>query len=115
MRFGKLVNPADKRVAIVPDDVAGGGGVAIYSTTIDFGTTESYSLVVSFTHTGALTSNKIIMVPSADMPAGLSLDELEMDNFTAAAYVSTADTITAVITAIPGPVKGERNFNYQII
>lgn len=115
MRFGKLLNPVGNRVAIYPTDTSGGGGGgAIYSTTVDF-TLESYSLTVSFTHAGALTSNKIIMVPSADMPAGLSVDELEMDNFTVAAYVSAADTITAVITAIPGPVRGERNFNYQII
>ena len=39
-------------------------------------------------------------------------DELEMDTFQCAAYVSTNGTINYYITAIPGPVSNTRIFNY---
>jgi hypothetical protein len=48
------------------------------------------------------------------MPGIRQPDELEMDNFAIAAYVSAADTITAFATAIPGPVIGPYNFNYTL-
>ncbi len=115
MRFGKLFNPSGNRVAIVPDDVAGGGGVTIYTKTIDFGSIPRDSITTSFSHIGALINNKVIITASGSMPVGVDLDELEMDTLIASAYVSAADTITVIINAIPGPVSGERNFNYQII
>ena len=58
---------------------------------------------------------KVIMVPSAALdPTNYDFDELDMDNFTCAAYVSAANTITAFIMAIPGPVTGTRDFNIQV-
>lgn len=62
----------------------------------------------TFSDASAFTNSKIIMVPAPDS------DEYEMDNFVCAAYCATNGTITAYITAIPGPVTGTRTFNYTI-
>jgi hypothetical protein len=90
-------------------------GFTITPVTLDFGATPVYSKVFTISHSGAQVSQNVIMVPSAKMPAGVALDELEMDALTVAAYVSAADTVTALVTAIPGPVSGQRAFNYQVL
>lgn len=85
----------------------GGGGVSIVEVMVDFGFTPKTSHEVSITTTCSL-GQKVIMTPSPDS------DEYEMDNFACAARVTATNTIQAFITAIPGPVIGQRNFNLLI-
>jgi hypothetical protein len=91
-----------------------GDSSSIQSVTLDFGTDPVYSKQFSFTASGVVTTQNVLISPSAKMPAGMALDELEMDQLHCAAFVSGADTITAIITAMPGPIIGQRNFNYQV-
>jgi hypothetical protein len=86
----------------------------VNAITLDFGSTPIYSKQFTFSAPGAITSQNVVMVPSAKMPAGLDVDELEMDVLSCAAFVSAPDTITAIVTATPGPITGQRNFNYQV-
>jgi hypothetical protein len=94
---------------------AGGGGAVIYTATLDFGAVPVPAKTFVFAHGGAALGQKIIMVASAAMTGTLSEDELEADMLVCAAKVSAADVITAVVSALPGPVSGTRNFNYQLI
>jgi hypothetical protein len=93
---------------------ASSGGGEIFSTTIDFGSTPSYSLTTNITHNGAVLTDRVMISISANMPPDVDLDELEMDSLIPSAYVSALDTITIIVNAIPGPITGQRNFNYQI-
>jgi hypothetical protein len=55
----------------------------------------------------------VIVTPSATTGTNiLGGDELEMDNFTVATSVTTNGIINLYVTALPGPVIGQRNFNY---
>jgi hypothetical protein len=78
--------------------------------TLDFGSLGVKSKRFSFAVTGATTGKLVTMV--AD-PETLG-DELEMDGFTCAAWVSATNTVEAFIQAIPGPVSGTRDFNVVI-
>jgi hypothetical protein len=91
---------------------AGSGSTVI---NIDFGNSPMYSKTVSFAAAGATTSSNISMraYPST-ASTSLGGDELEMDNFTCSAYCLVNGTIIAYITAVPGPVRGKRNFLYTI-
>lgn len=91
-----------------------GGGSSITSVTLDFGSTPVFSKQFSFTVSGALLTQNVLISPSAKMPLGVDLDELEMDSINVAAYVSAANTISVLAVASPGPIVGQRNFNYQI-
>lgn len=84
----------------------------IVSVTVNFNTQKTIN--TTFTVAGALTTQNIVMTPSLVMPSGLSQDELEMDTFICAAYVSAANTVQAIIQAYPGPVVGNRTFNLTI-
>lgn len=86
----------------------GPSGSTQYTVTLDFGSIPQINKSFSWSDAGAATSNKIIMVPAPDS------DEYEMDNFTCCAYCTVNGTITAYITAIPGPVTGTRKFNYVL-
>ena len=93
----------------------GSAGATAYLTTLDFGTSPVFSKTFTFAHAGASVTQKVMMSPSAVMPGLLLPDELELDSFSVAARVSAADTIQVVISAIPGPVSGLRNFNYLLL
>jgi hypothetical protein len=91
---------------------AGSGSTVI---NIDFGNLPMYSKTVSFAAAGATTSSNISMRASPSTAStSLGGDELEMDNFTCSAYCLVNGTIIAYITAVPGPVRGKRNFLYTI-
>lgn len=49
-----------------------------------------------------------------NMWASANNDSYEMDAFNCSAYCAVAGTITAYITAIPGPVAGQYNFQYTV-
>jgi len=91
-----------------------GGGGAPSVVQVDFGSAPVSSKFVSFTHSGATTGQRVIMVASAVPPSGLSADELEMDSFVCSARVSATNTIDVFIQAMPGAVMGLRNFNYVV-
>jgi len=95
----------------VTDSLTGtsGAGATSGSASLDFGTVPVCSKSFSFADALATTSSKILMTP---VPIAASLDELEMDNFTCAAACFVNGTVNVVITALPGPVTGSRNFNY---
>lgn len=92
----------------------GGGSANLTQVTLDFGAQPVFSKTFSFTHPGAAPGQKAVMTASAVMQGSLSADELEMDGFSAAAAVSAADTVLAVVTVNPGPVSGLRNFNFSL-
>jgi hypothetical protein len=112
VRFG--LQYAGYRGTLVSSTTSG-EAASITAVTLNFGSVPVYSKVFTISHSGAQVSQNVIMVPSAKMPAGVALDELEMDALTVSAYVSAADTITALVTANPGPVSGQRAFNYQVL
>lgn len=83
-------------------------GNAQVQVTLDFGTVPVRSKAFSISDGSVTTSSKIIMAPSADS------DEYEMDGFACSAYCAVNGTITAFVQAVPGPVSGQRKFNYVL-
>jgi hypothetical protein len=90
-----------------------GGGSPIGTVTLDFGLVPVSSKVFTFTRSGITTAQNVLISVSAKMPAGVELDELEMDSIHVSAYVSAIDTITVLATS-SGLLAGLRNFNYQV-
>lgn len=90
------------------------GTAPIGSITLDFGNIPVFSKTFSFSHVGALITQNVLMTVSAKMPVGVALDELEMDSISVSAYVSAPGIISVLAIANPGPIIGERNFNYQV-
>jgi Protein of unknown function (DUF2793) len=93
---------------------AGGGGAGIFQTVLDFGAAPIFAKTFTFAHSGAAVGQKIVMNPAGDMAGGLSPDELEMDEISATARVISSNTIAVTAIANPGPVSGQRTFNYII-
>jgi hypothetical protein len=91
----------------------GGGGGSIETIALDFGLIPVSSKVFTFARSGATESQRVMIGVSAKMPAGVDLDELEMDSINVSAFVSAVDTITVLATS-SGLLTGQRNFNYQV-
>lgn len=88
---------------------------------IDFGSNAVYQLI-SYVNDSRATLNSRVMVLSSAYTANseygseqLGGDELILDNFLVSANVISVGNMAFYITASPGPVKGQRNFNYIII
>ena len=83
---------------------------------LDFGTTPVYSAMFTVSDANATTTKQIMIHPSASTASSaLGGDELEMDSFDCSAYCAVNGTINIYIVANPGPVRGIRNFIYQIV
>ena len=87
---------------------------------IDFGSNAVYQLISYVNDSRATLNSKIIVLSSAYTANSeygseqLGGDELILDNFLVSANVISAGNMAFYITASPGPVKGQRNFNYII-
>jgi hypothetical protein len=80
---------------------------------VNFSNTPVYTTSTTISDSRAVVGATVILTPSATTGTNiLGGDELEMDNFTVAASVTTNGIINLYITALPGPVIGQRNFNY---
>jgi hypothetical protein len=80
---------------------------------VNFSNTPVYTTSTTVSDSRAVVGAVVIAHPSATTGTNiLGGDELEMDNFTVAASVTTNGIINLYVTALPGPVKGQRNFNY---
>jgi hypothetical protein len=80
---------------------------------VNFSNTPVYTTSTTVSDSRAVVGAVVIAHPSATTGTNiLGGDELEMDNFTVAASVTTNGIINLYITALPGPVIGQRNFNY---
>jgi hypothetical protein len=84
------------RIANLPPAIAPGqpatyeqlGTAPIETVTLDFGSTPVASKLFTFTRSGAIVSQNVLMSVSAKMPAGVDLDELEMDSIGVSAYLT---------------------------
>jgi len=80
---------------------------------VNFSNTPVYTTSTTVSDSRAVVGAIVIAHPSATTGTNiLGGDELEMDNFTVAASVTTNGIINLYVTALPGPVIGQRNFNY---
>lgn len=90
------------------------------STKVNFGTEPIYETVYYFNDSRANVGANVTVVSSAYTSNNqfgsteLGNDELIFDNFHISANVITTGNIALYITPSPGPIKGERNFNYII-
>lgn len=91
-----------------------GSNLEINEITLDFGTNTNISKTFTFTKTGASTTQKVMMNPSAKAASEVTISKLEEDMLVCSACVSAADTITAIVFSHPNPIKGKRIFNYTI-
>jgi len=111
----------DKEIFITPtatnlvyEDNTGALNV-VRTAIIDFGNTiPQYSNTFTISDAAAVTTSRIVVVPSANATSAFGGDELEMDNFTASARCTTDGVITVHVIPQPGPMQGKRNFNYII-
>lgn len=111
----------DKEVFITPtatnlvyEDNTGAINV-VRTAIIDFGNTmPQWSNTFTISDAAAITTSRIVVVPSANATSAFGGDELEMDNFNASARCLTDGVITVHVTPVPGPMQGKRNFNYII-
>lgn len=88
-----------------------GAALTISQVTVDFGSTPANAKAFSVTVSGATVGQKVIAVPSLDMPAGVDDDELEMDMLMCAGRVTAADTVRLIVSSSWGPITGQRNIN----
>ena len=93
------------------------------STSVNFGGTPVYTKVGTISDSRVTTNSTFTTIVSMFASGANSLangtsntvyygDELEMDNYQCAAYVSSNGVISYSITAAPGPVSNTRIFNY---
>ncbi len=88
--------------------------------TVDFGSNAVYETISYVNDNRANVGSKIIVVSSAFTSNNefgsqeLGGDELIFDSFLVSANVISTGNIAFYIKASPGPVKGQRNFNYII-
>ncbi len=96
-------------LAIILNESAGPtpSSITASQVTVDFGTVPVYSKSFTVTDVAVTSTTKLCVVPSG------TSDELEMDNFVCAAKSATG-SFTLYATAIPGPVTGQRTFNYLL-
>ena len=92
------------------------GAVNVVRTAIiDFGNTmPQWSNTFTISDAAAITTSRIVVVPSSNATSAFGGDELEMDNFSVSAQCLTNGVITVSVTPQPGPMQGKRNFNYII-
>ena len=88
--------------------VDGAPGDSVYEVDVDLGVVPVLDKTVSWTHVGALTSQRVIA------SAARTSDELEMDPLVVSAAVTATDTITASVSGLRGPVSGTRTLYYTI-
>lgn len=82
---------------------------------VDFGNVAIYNKTVYINDERAQIGARVFVTPTAyttNVFAQFGRDELEFDNFLCAANVVSAGNIAMYITSQPGPVKGQRNFDY---
>lgn len=92
-----------------------GGSFSTVQVALDFGSSFVKSKSFSIADAAATTATRITMVGSASTAGGaLGEDELEMDGLSCSAICLVNGTITAYVTAIPGPIRGIRNVNYAL-
>jgi Protein of unknown function (DUF2793) len=91
-----------------------GGGANLSQTVLDFGGVPVFTKNFTFAHPGAALGQRVMISHAGDMAGGLAPDELEMDELSVTARVSSANTIAVTAIANPGPVSGLRSFNYLI-
>jgi hypothetical protein len=90
--------------------VAGGGGLS-EMVTVNFGNLAAKERVFTMTVAGAVMGQRVMATPSLLMPAGVALDELELDPITVAAAVVAANTVKLVVASTRGRIRGQRNIN----
>lgn len=88
--------------------VDGAPGGSVFEVAINLGAVPRLDATVSWSHVGALTSQRVIASPAR------TSDELEMDPLVVSAAVTATDTITASISGLRGPVSGTRTLYYTI-
>lgn len=88
--------------------VDGAPGDTVYEVDVDLGVVPALDKSVSWTHVGALTSQRVLVSPAR------TSDELEMDPLVVSAAVTATDTITASVSGLRGPVSGTRTLYYTI-
>lgn len=90
-----------------------GSGVAT-EVTLNFGTKWVNAKKFSITDAGALTTHKIVMVPSAKPVSGRQADEQEFIGLACACRIVVNGTIEAYISCYPNEVNGSYIFNYTL-
>jgi hypothetical protein len=88
----------------------GGGGGTISRHEIDFGAAPVSAVTVDLTIAGVTSGQRVVAALSLDMPAGVELDELEMDPIVLAAHAIATDTVR-VLAVSHAPVSGKRAIN----
>lgn len=88
--------------------VDGAPGGSVYEVEVNLGAVPVLDKTVSWTHVGALTSQRVLVSPAR------TSDELEMDPLVVSAAVTATDTITASVSGLRGPVSGTRTLYYTI-
>lgn len=116
-----ITNYVDSNISVAGNATITGNATigSFYSyfkrVTLDFGTTPVYNKTIYINDERAQIGARVFVTPSAyttNVFAQFGRDELEFDNFLCAANVVAAGNIAMYITSQPGPVKGERNFDY---
>lgn len=109
-----FISPVSNNIVVKNNTGAITPGV-VKTATFDFGNTATTGNTFTISDAAATTASLITFTPSASTANNAyGGDELEMDNFTCAAYCTNNGTITVQIVPTSGPVWGRRNFNYIV-
>lgn len=85
---------------------------AVTQVEIDLGTTPVYSKSITVTAAACEPSFNVLVSPSADPATGRGVDDNLWDGLILSAVAGTG-SFTLHVMAVPGPVSGKRNINYQ--
>lgn len=85
---------------------------AVTQVEIDLGTTPVYSKSVTVTDATCEPTFNVLVSPSADPATGRGSDDNLWDGLILSAAAGTGE-FTLHVIAVPGPVSGKRNINYQ--
>lgn len=85
---------------------------AVVRAEIDLGTTPVYSASVVVAAATCEPAFNVLVSPSADPATGRGVDDNLWDGLILSAVAGTG-SFTLHILAVPGPVSGKRNINYQ--
>lgn len=108
-----IIVDVDGRLKVLPDgQTVPSSAFVPQIVTLDFGTIPVDGAVFTFAAPGAAVGAAVLM--SAALDPSYDDDELEADGLLCAARCSATGTITAAITAVPGPITGTRKFAYHI-
>lgn len=92
------------------------GGITTYTADLDFGSTGVAAKLFAISNGAASLGQQVFVSLPWDAPAGVDIDELEMDPLFAHGVVSAAGIVSIQLMSVNGSaITGKRRVNYFLV